>query len=63
MKLSPLGIDISKAKLDVALLLETGKLRHKVFPDTEADHQQLSDWLSKQRVEQAHACICSNQAE
>jgi len=50
MDLFPLGIDISKAKFDVALLRNEGKLRHKVFPNTEAGFQQLSDRLSKHRV-------------
>lgn len=50
-----LGIDISKAKFDVALLLDTGKLRHKVFPNTEAGYHQLSDWLTKHKVESVHA--------
>jgi transposase len=57
MKLSPLGIDISKAKFDVALLRDDGKLRHKVFPNTETGYHQLSDWLSKHHVEQVHACV------
>jgi transposase len=57
MKLSPLGIDVSKSKFDVALLLDTGKLRHKVFPNTDAGYHQLSDWLSKHHIERAHACM------
>lgn len=52
-----LGIDISKAKFDVALLLDTGKLRHKVFPNTPAGYKLLSDWLSKHKAERAHACM------
>jgi transposase len=57
MHLSPLGIDISKAKFDVALLLDTGKLRHRVFPNTEAGYHQLSDWLSKHHIQQVHICM------
>jgi transposase len=57
MHLSPLGIDISKAKFDVALLLDTGKLRHRVFPNTEAGYHLLSDWLSKHNIHQVHACL------
>lgn len=57
MDLFPLGIDISKAKFDVAVILETGKLRHKVFPNTAAGYKLLSDWLSKHQVERAHACM------
>lgn len=57
MQLSPLGIDISKAKFDVALMRDSGKLRHKVFPNTEVGYHQLSDWLLKHHIEQVHACM------
>lgn len=57
MNLSPLGIDISKAKFDVALIVEYGKLRHKVFPNTDAGYHQLADWLSKHQVERVHICM------
>jgi len=57
MNLFPLGIDISKAKFDAALLRDEGKLRHKVFPNTEAGFQQLSVWLSKHGALPVHACL------
>jgi transposase len=57
MRVFPLGIDISKAKFDVALLGDGGKLGHKVFPNTEAGYHQLSAWLSKHRVLSVHACL------
>lgn len=57
MEVFPLGIDISKAKFDVALLRDNGKLRHKVFPNTEAGFQQLSAWLSKHKALSIHACM------
>lgn len=57
MTLLPLGIDISKSKFDVALLRDTGKLKHRVFPNTQAGFGQLSDWLAKQQVERVHACM------
>lgn len=57
MELSPLGIDISKSKFDVALLRDDGKLRHKVFPNTPEGYQQLSAWLVKYRVQLVHACL------
>jgi len=52
-----LGIDISKLKFNVCLIRESGKLRHKVFPNTAAGFEQLADWLSKQGVERVHACL------
>lgn len=57
MELSPLGIDISKAKFDVALLRDDGKLRHKVFPNTTAGYKQLSAWLTRHRAQLVHACL------
>jgi transposase len=57
MEVFPLGIDISKAKFDVALLIENGKLRHKVFPNTAAGYEQLSTWLAKHHVQRVHACL------
>lgn len=57
MEVFPLGIDISKAKFDVALLRDEGKLRHKVFPNSTAGFQQLSAWLSKHSALPIHACM------
>lgn len=57
MSLHSLGIDISKLKFDVALLRDTGKFKHRVFPNTPAGFGQLSAWLAKQKVERVHACM------
>jgi len=51
-----LGIDIAKAKFQVALLAD-GKLRHKTCPNTLAGFQQLADWLVRQGVTRVHACL------
>jgi transposase len=55
MDLFPLGIDISKAKFDVALLRPDGKLHHRVFHNSPAGFQQLSACLSKQKAHSIHA--------
>jgi transposase len=57
MTLLPLGIDISKLKFDVALLRETGKFKHRVFPNSAAGFSQLSAWLEKQQAGRVHACL------
>ncbi len=57
MTLPALGIDISKLKFNVCLIHESGKLKHKVFPNTVAGFDQLTRWLSKQGAEQVHACL------
>jgi transposase len=57
MDLFPLGIDISKSKFDVALLLDGDRLHHRVFLNSSAGFNQLSAWLSKRRVNRVHACM------
>ena len=54
---STLGIDIAKLKFNVCLILLSGKLKHKVFPNTSTGFEQLRDWLSKQRIKRVHACL------
>jgi transposase len=57
MNLPPLGLDVAKLKFNACLLRADGKLRHKVFPNNPSGFSQLSDWLAKQGVERAHACL------
>jgi transposase len=52
-----LGIDIAKLKFNVCLINTSGKLRHKVFPNTSAGFEQLREWLTKQGVRSARACL------
>lgn len=52
-----LGIDVAKAKLDVALRLPNGKWRNKVVPNTSAGFEDLRSWLAKQGVTCAHVCM------
>lgn len=52
-----LGIDVSKLKLDVALLVN-GKLKSKVVPNTPDGHKVLLEWLAKQKVSPAELHIC-----
>ena len=48
MSLYQLGIDISKAKLDCALRMPSGKYRDKVVENTSRGFKALSEWLGKQ---------------
>jgi transposase len=52
-----LGIDIAKLKFNACLVQQSGKLKHKVFPNTPTGFTQLLEWLSKQGVESVHACL------
>src|SRR5205085_7141093 len=57
MTASALGIDIAKLKFNACLIQQSGKLKHKVFPNTPTGFTQLLEWLSKQGVERVHACL------
>jgi transposase len=57
MTLPALGLDLAKLKFNACLLREDGRPRHKVFANNPAGFSQLSDWLAKQGVERAHACL------
>jgi transposase len=52
-----LGIDVAKRTFDVALLDETGKLRHKQFPNRVEGFTALMTWLTKQGAMELHACL------
>lgn len=51
-----LGIDISKRRVDVALLRE-GRLRHSVFDNAPKGFRALSCWLAKQGAVAPHICM------
>lgn len=52
-----LGIDVAKAKLDCALRLPEGKIRHKVVENTPAGFAALQSWLTKQGADAVHVCM------
>ena len=57
---SVLGVDVSKAKLDVALLGENDKYRSKVVPNTRAGFELLRQWLQAQLpqdLSSLHVCM------
>jgi transposase len=51
------GIDVSKAKLDVALRRPDGKLRSRVLENTPSGFVALTAWLGTHGVTQVHACM------
>ena len=57
MNIPALGIDIAKLKFNVCLINSDGKLKHKVFANTEAGFQQLKAWLAKQKAARVQACL------
>lgn len=50
-----LGLDVSKAKIDCALLLNE-KVKSKVIPNNPQGFRMLVQWLEKHQVQQVHAC-------
>jgi transposase len=51
------GIDVSKLKLDVALLVQ-GKVKNKVVPNAPAGYRQLGKWLEERGVRIAGLAVC-----
>lgn len=54
------GCDVSKAKVDLAILVKPGKYRTKVFPNSTAGFKALVSWLDEQLPEgaaSAHVCM------
>lgn len=52
-----LGIDIAKAKFDVALLTAEGKIRRKSCVNTPAGFAELGAWLQRRGVMHVHAAL------
>lgn len=57
MTTAHLGIDVSKAKLDCALRLPSGKFRAKVVPNSPDGFAALLAWLDTQQAGQPHTCM------
>lgn len=52
-----LGIDVSKAKVDVALLLSESKQLTAVFENTQVGFKRLQQWLYRQTKQPLHVCL------
>lgn len=52
-----LGIDIAKAKVDVALSLSENKLTTATFDNTPAGFVQLDRWIRRQTPQAVHVCL------
>lgn len=51
------GIDVAKAKVDLALRLATGKWKTKVVANSPAGFVELRAWLARHAVSAAHVCM------
>lgn len=54
---SVVGIDVSKSKIDIALLVN-GKLKSKVLDNSPAGHLSLLEWLGKSKADMAMLHVC-----
>jgi transposase len=52
-----LGLDIAKAKYDVALQCPDGKVRHKSLRNTPDGHADLLAWVARHQAGPVHACL------
>ena len=52
-----LGIDVAKAKLDVALRLPTGPIRSTIIANTDAGFAELQAWRARHDGIGAHVCM------
>jgi transposase len=52
-----LGIDIAKAKFDVALQFADGRVRRKSCTNSSTGFAELSQWLTRQKADRVHACL------
>lgn len=57
MAFIPVGVDVSKKKLDVVLLLD-GKGKSKAVSNTPEGYKELCDWLVKQKVSLGTVHVC-----
>ena len=55
---SKLGVDVSKSKFDVALLLDGKKYRSKVFGNDPAGFRALLEWIRSNVGEQGNVHVC-----
>lgn len=51
------GIDVSKKTLDVALLNDCSKPRHKVFTNDATGHEEIVSWLEQHASAVVHICL------
>jgi transposase len=51
------GIDVSKLKLDITVLLEKNKEKHKVFLNNQSGFEEITKWLDQLGVKIAHVCL------
>ncbi len=56
MTKTTLGIDISKAKFDVALLMND-KVKHKKFDNKTNGFSQFVEWLNSYKIQDLHICM------
>ena len=57
MSNTSVGIDISKAKFDAAILFSNNKVKTKKFDNKHSGFAELIEWLKKHEVLEPHVCL------
>jgi transposase len=57
LKVMVVGIDVSKLKLDVMVLLEKHKEKHKTFSNNQAGFLEIQKWVVQLGIKTAHVCL------
>ncbi len=57
LKIMIVGIDVSKLKLDITVLLEKNKEKHKVFDNKLDGFIEITKWLDQLGIKTAHICL------
>jgi transposase len=55
--MATVGIDVSKSKIDVTVLLGDKKSRYKIFDNNQKGFKELAEWLTQAGVTEAHVCL------
>ena len=57
MSKTVIGIDISKSKFDVAVLLLNNKIKNRKFNNRVSGFAEFIEWLKKLETKDLHACM------
>ena len=52
-----IGIDVSKSKLDICVIIENSKIRKKIVKNSESGFMALKNWITKLDLQDSHICM------
>ena len=57
LKVMVVGIDVSKLKLDVTVILEKNKEKHKAFSNNQEGFGEITKWFEQLEIQKTHVCL------